>query len=93
MIDDYSKLCIPYKLSSQASSRISIPNSCAFWSLLPASTPATTRSVFFETLPVTLAPRLSSLFLASERFKRSSLPVKTTVRPDMTASAATTCPL
>lgn len=93
MIDEYSRLCIPYKLSSQASSRISIPNSCAFWSLLPASAPATTRSVFFDTLPVTLAPKLSSLFLASERFKRSSFPVSTTVRPDKAASAATICPL
>ena len=62
MIDDYSRLYIPSKLSSQASSRILIPSSCAFWSLLPASAPATTRSVFFDTLPVTLAQDFRAYF-------------------------------
>ena len=49
-----------YKSSNQASSFTSIPWLCAFSNLLPASLPATTKSVFLETEPVTLAPRASS---------------------------------
>ena len=48
----------------------------------PAPGPATTRSVFFDTLPETLAPSAMARALASSRVIFSSVPVKTTVKPD-----------
>ena len=49
--------------SSCASSHTSTPSSCALSSLEPAASPATTKLVFFDTLPATLAPSASSLLL------------------------------
>lgn len=46
-----------------------------------------TRSVFFETLEVTFAPRASSLSVSSGRVKDSSEPVRTTVLPAKGESA------
>ena len=50
-------------------------------SLEPAPGPATTRSVFFDTEPATLAPSRSAIAFASSRVIRSSEPVNTTVLP------------
>ncbi len=53
-----------------SSSSLSItvtPSSRAFVSLLPALSPAMTKSVFFDTLPATFAPSASSRFAASSR--------------------------
>lgn len=52
--------CSARNASSRASSQISMPSSVALSSLEPASAPATTKAVFFETLPATLAPSASS---------------------------------
>ena len=68
---------------SQASSSITLTfRSLAFFALLPAPGPATTRSVRAETDPVTFAPADSALVLASFRVIFSSVPVKTMVMPD-----------
>jgi hypothetical protein len=60
----------------------------------PAPGPATRMSVFFDTEPATLAPRLSARAFASSRVNFSSEPVKTTVLPatglpDVTGCSAT----
>src|SRR5690606_1463387 len=69
-------------ISAQAASSItSIPSSAAFFSLLPAPGPATTRSVLGLTAPAALAPSRSAWALASSRLIVSSLPVNTTVFP------------
>lgn len=52
--------CSARNASSRASSQISMPSSVALSSLEPASAPATTKAVFFDTLPATLAPSASS---------------------------------
>ena len=57
----------PTRLSQASSSMISTPSSRALASFEPASAPATSRSVFFETEPATLAPRRSAMALASSR--------------------------
>src|SRR5207245_1796855 len=57
------------------------PSSLAFFSLDPASSPATTRSVFRETLPDTLPPRRSISALASSRDSFTREPVSTTLLP------------
>ena len=64
-----------------ASSITSTPCLRASLSFEPAPGPATSRSVFFETEPATLAPSRSAMALASSRVMRSSAPVKTTVLP------------
>src|SRR5699024_10310826 len=51
--------CFFRRSSSQGSSWTSMPRSRALVSLEPADAPATTKSVFLETLPATLAPRAS----------------------------------
>ena len=56
------------------SSRIRTPSSVAFFSLLPASSPATTKSVFFETLPETFPPRRSTSSLAWSRAQPDQAP-------------------
>src|SRR5699024_4914798 len=61
-----------------------IPSEFAFSSLLPASSPATTTSVFLDTLPVTFPPYDSMLFFASPRVISTSLPVNTNVMPENT---------
>ena len=53
----------------------------AFFSLLPASSPATTKSVFRDTLPDTLPPRRSTSSLACSRVRAPRVPVSTTVLP------------
>src|SRR5690606_7392769 len=73
--------CVSRNASSCASSQISIPSSCALASLEPAASPATTRCVFFDTLPATLAPSASSCSPASSRLIADRLPVSTTVLP------------
>ena len=66
---------------NSASSITLIPSACALVSLLPASVPHTTRSVFFERL-MWLRRRSSAIFSsASVRVMLSSLPVTTTVIP------------
>ena len=60
--------------SSFASSQISTPSSCAFASLLPAASPATTKLVFFDTLPDDLRAECFELrtgFVARHRFQAS----------------------
>ena len=53
----------------------------AFSSLLPAFSPATTKSVFFDTDEATRAPRASRRAVASSRVSLLRLPVSTTVLP------------
>src|SRR6185436_1819291 len=48
-------------------------------SLLPASSPATTKSVFLDTEPATLCPLASSAVLAASRVMPASVPVRTNV--------------
>src|SRR5690606_250396 len=74
------------KASRRASSHTSTPSSLALSSLEPASVPATTKLVFLETLPATLAPSASSRALASSRFICAKVPVSTTVLPSSTPS-------
>src|SRR6185436_3446247 len=50
-----------------SSSRMRTPSSSALASFEPASEPATTKLVFFETLPATLAPSASSFSFACSR--------------------------
>src|SRR4029079_3619786 len=45
------------RTSKPASSRIGTPSDCAFSNLDPGLSPTTTKSVFFDTEPVTLPPR------------------------------------
>src|SRR5690606_21510236 len=71
--------CFARKSSNRASSQVSMPSSCAVASLDPAASPATTRCVFFDTLPETFAPRASSFAPASSRLIEASPPVSTTV--------------
>ena len=58
-----------------------MPSVCAFVSLLPASSPATTYDVFFETEDVTLPPFFSISAVASARVSVGSVPVRTNVLP------------
>src|SRR5271170_1273772 len=69
------------RLSHSSSSIVSTPNSRALASFEPAPRPATTRSVFFEIEPETLAPSRSAEALASSRVIFSNDPVKTIVLP------------
>ena len=64
------------------SSITSIPSSFALASFPPASLPATTTSVFFETEDVTYPPFDSMRCFASERVRFSSVPVRTNVIPE-----------
>lgn len=57
------------------------PSSCAFFSFVPASSPATTRCVFLDTNPDTFPPRRSISAFASSRDRRASVPVSTSVLP------------
>src|SRR5258708_5057282 len=83
----------PINPSHSSSEIIFTPRSWASLSFDPAPGPATTRSVFFDTEPATLAPSDSARALASLRLIFSSVPVKTTVLPPTgepeTRSAAT----
>lgn len=54
----------PNIASIAASSNTATPRSCALASLLPASAPATTKSVFLLTEPATFAPAASSMSFA-----------------------------
>src|SRR5262245_18327111 len=63
------------------SSSVSIPSFCAFSSLRPASSPATTTLVFLLTELETRAPSRSSTHVASSRVIDCNVPVKTTVLP------------
>ena len=51
-------------------------------SLLPASSPASTTEVFFETEPLTFPPFASIMAEASFREREGSVPVKTKVSPE-----------
>src|SRR6267378_2034819 len=59
----------------------------ALSSLLPASSPATTKSVLFDTDPATLWPFASSAACASSRVIDDRLPVSTNVRPSAAGRA------
>ena len=72
---------MPSSLKNLSSSQIVIPRSCALVSLLPASCPAITTSVFLETEPAQFPPKNSIFSLASSRVMESSVPVSTKVRP------------
>src|SRR6267378_409555 len=63
------------------------PRLRALSSLLPASSPATTKSVFFDTDPATLWPFASSAARASSRVIDDRLPVSTNVRPSAAGRA------
>ena len=67
--------------SHSSSEIIFTPRSWASLSFDPAPGPATTRSVFLDTEPATLAPSDSARAFASLRLIFSSVPVKTTVLP------------
>src|SRR6476620_11076075 len=60
---------------------IGTPSSRARSALLPESSPATTKFVFLETEPVTVAPARRRRSSACGRVSVSSLPVKTKVLP------------
>src|SRR5579859_5605218 len=78
----WKKAISPPTRASHSSSLITCtPCFCASASLEPAPGPATTRSVFFDTEPETLAPRASAWALASSRVIFSRAPVNTTVLP------------
>src|SRR5690606_24747723 len=87
-----AQACCSRKASRRASSQTSMPSSSALASLEPAASPATTKLVFFDTLPAALAPSASSFSLASSRLIEDRVPVSTTVMPssgpEATASAA-----
>ncbi len=71
----------PTSFRNSSSSRILTPSSVAFLSLEPASSPTTTKSVFFETLPETVPPISRMMSPASSRDSDESLPVSTNVFP------------
>src|SRR6266481_1507341 len=73
---------------SCCSSSTGTPSSRAFASFEPASLPATTKLVFFDTLPDTLAPRAVSASCACSRLMLPSVPVMTTVRPESAGGPA-----
>ncbi len=77
--------------TSPSSSITSTPSCCALVSLEPASTPAITRSVFLETLPVTFAPNACSRCLASSQVKVDNVPVGTIVFPASGCYESTGC--
>ena len=70
-----------------ASSTVATPSSAAFFAFDPASAPSTTKSVFFDTLSVTRAPRASARALASGRVMVVSEPVNTMDLPESGPSA------
>src|SRR5207247_8833378 len=57
----------PRRFRNSFSSMISTPSCTALSYLVPGFSPATTKSVFFETLDVTLAPAASSAAMPSSR--------------------------
>ena len=65
-----------------------IPNELALSSFDPASVPAMTTSVAFETEPVTFAPRFSNRSVASFRPIKERVPVSTMVFPEKKELAA-----
>ena len=71
-----------------ASSSTATPRLSAFVSFDPAFAPATTKLVFFETEPVTLAPSAFSAAPASSRVRFSSVPVSTNVSPSSGCDSA-----
>src|SRR5205085_6046425 len=71
----------PTSLNQSSSVSTLTPCLLASASFEPAPGPATTRSVFFDTEPDTLAPSRSAVALASSRVIFSSEPVNTTVLP------------
>src|SRR5690625_1770051 len=86
-------ICPPYSRASScanraASSRISTPSFWAWVSLLPARSPATRKSVWLDTDPVTRAPSASSLSFAWLRVNSVKAPVSTTVLPAKILSVA-----
>src|SRR5215471_2621200 len=66
---------------SPASSSTGTPSATALSYFDPALSPATRKSVFFDTDPVTFPPRLVIASAASSRVIPSSVPVMTTVTP------------
>src|SRR5262245_58189890 len=70
-----------------SSSRTGTPSETALSYLDPGDSPATRKSVFLETEPVTLPPRSPSASLTSSREKVSSEPVTTTVIPSSVRGA------
>ena len=86
------------RANQPSSSTTFTPSSSAFFSFEPAPGTATTRSVFEDTDPETLAPSRSAIALASSRVIFSNEPVKTTVLPatglsdvSVSESAGDTC--
>src|SRR5271165_860114 len=78
----------PHIFKNSASSMIFTPSFCALSSLEPASSPATTKSVFLLTLPLTLPPSASIFAAASSRLSVGNVPVSTKVFPANSPSAA-----
>src|SRR5213075_2492015 len=70
------------------SSTTRTPSSWAFFSFEPASSPATTRSVFLLTVPATRPPRRSISAFAWSRVYRERVPVRTTVFPENAPAAS-----
>src|SRR4030095_11652184 len=79
----------PRRARSVASSTTSTPSSFALSSLLPASVPATTKLVFFDTEPDTLPPASRIICFARSRSSVGNVPVRTIVFPARGAAAST----
>ena len=77
--DDFQPSSDAIKVLSSASLITLIPSLLAFSSLLPASSPASTKDVFLLTEPLTLPPAASISSFASVRLMEGSVPVMTTV--------------
>jgi hypothetical protein len=69
------------KASNSPSSITDTPSCCAFSSLLPASAPATTKSVFFDTEAVTFPPAVMISCPAPSRVSEGRAPVSTKTLP------------
>src|SRR5689334_9550706 len=82
-------VALAQRRKSSASSITSTPRLFAFSSLLPASSPATRKSVDFETEPVTRPPAVSIISVAFVLLMVGKVPVMTTVFPLNTPPAAT----
>src|SRR5262249_46881958 len=69
------------RVRSPGSSSLGTPSATALSYLEPGLSPATTKSVFFDTEDATLPPRPVTASLASSRVRPASVPVITTVTP------------
>jgi len=71
----------PIIFLNSSSVRVLTPNSLALSNLEPGSSPTTTKSTFFETVEVVVAPNDSTRVRASSLPKVLRAPVKTNVLP------------